>query len=345
MQNSKSVLVGVVAIVIIGLGGWQLGLFKHQKTPTELLSAAFTNFSNRSGSSAAMDLKVTLYKDATDTTGYTAGTMHIDGASSVPSGAQTSADIKAKFNISSTISPDPLGSINVDLGAEFRMIGKTFYLKVSKIPLTPFFDVSKIRDKWFLIDPVALLQESGDQSAIDRFNALFDDKGGDVKQQYLTKVTELYTQYPFMINPVFNGTQKVGDVTVKNVTFTIDKDKLASFMLEFLKYQISLDPQTKDVPSDLKKQDFDDALTYVDFGTITVGINTHDDEPYLISDTMKFASPQDDSIPRFDVSIKGTWADFNKPVTVDVPEGAQSIETLLPAFEPSTPTPKTLKTH
>jgi len=229
-----------------------------------------------------------------------------------------SADIKdmqdPKFNlkIDGTGNADDQGA---SASAEIRMNKDDVFFTLSKLdlkgaaqPIPKEFMDMYLAKWWKIAIPPEALKE---------FEANLPEYGS---QEAMTpaqqKIKDLVNNTQFFKNVKYVGAESVKDVPSFHYTADLDKDAFMAFALQ------AAQDQGKTI-ADSDKKDMQDAMQKIDF-TGNVWVTQDTGILNQVTGDIKFIStvPTD---PTGTVSISATLWDFNKPVTVEVPTGAQDF--------------------
>lgn len=322
----KGALIVVAAAVVLGLGGWKAGIFKHQATPQELLtgSMAATKAAPQGTEVVALKIKTKAEGDAAY---KEVGNVNLTVTKQ--KGA-TISDTKANIDFDGSFVADDSGSpfSKIDLGGSFRLIGKIFYLKVTKLPVLPFFDPATVKDKWFSIDAVDLARKFGGEEKAKEIETQLDAAFNNTaaKENY----SGLLAKNNFIVMPTFVGTEKIQGHTVKKISFGIDKSKLSDFVIEMVAAASATadSKQLADMPT---REELTEMLADVNVSKLVVGVSTDTHLIYSIEMNMEISGS---TMPETLALEMSATMDYDTPVSIMAPEKSDSIEKLLgPIFQ------------
>jgi len=319
-MKTKGIVLGVVILAVLGFVGYAAGMFSPHETPNQLLSASYLNKLDAGYRNANVDITLkqkseagAVYKDA--------GTFHVVAKTN---GGQTLQNASLDMTFDGTVIADDSGSpfSKIDLGGEFLVVNKLFYIKLTKLPMIPIFDPATVKDKWWSVDAVDLARRFSGEDKAKEIEAYLNSNPGNSAAD-IEKVKSLLAENNFISNPHFTETAKVDGHAVKNISFTIDKVKLASFLKEFLTYaQAKKDSTAKPVAlADIQK-----GLDMITFTPITVGASPDDHRIYTLTGGFEVLDPETQKGLMVTFSEK---MDYDTPVTITAPASSQSIEKLL----------------
>ncbi len=311
-------LVIVVLVVAAVLIGWKTGIFANAETAPQMLTQSMKMQS--SVDHVIKNFSVTM-TDKSDGGSKDLGSLTLTVGTNQ---AETVAGTTAQVVFDGTFKDDEGGPFStINIGGEFLMMGKIFYMKLTKLPMIPIFDPSTVKDQWFKIDPVALTRSFGGDEEAQKIDEQLDLMGAQSKENQ-EAIATAYDKHNFFTNPAFTGTEDVGGHKVKMISFGIDKDKLADFILEVatLVTKNNADAEAE-VPT---KAEIVELLADINFTNLTVGVGTGDHRVYTMGGTITVTDTEADMI--MEVALTGTM-DYDTPVVVTAPAKSEPIEKLL----------------
>lgn len=315
MMKMKGLVI-VVLVVAAVLVGWKTGIFANAETAPQMLTQSMKM--QGSVDHVVKNFSVTM-TDKSEGKSKELGSLTLVVGTNQ---AETVADTTAQVTFDGTFKDDEGGPFStITIGGEFLMMGKIFYMKLTKLPMIPIFDPSQVKDQWFKIDPIALTRSFGGEEEADEMEKQLDLMGAQSKENQ-EAIAAAYDKHNFFTNPAFTGTEDVGGHKVKMISFGIDKDKLADFIVD-IATAVSKDDADVEVPT---KAEIVDLLANVNFSNLTVGIGTADHRVYKMAGTINVTDVEADMA--LDVAMTGTM-DYDTPVVVTAPAKSEPIEKLL----------------
>ncbi len=213
-------------------------------------------------------------------------------------------------------------NVGLDMGAivpgmskieiETRGVAKDFYVRVKDIPQLGIYDLSFLANKWIKADLKDLEKQfSGTSSSTSTLDALESEK-----------LNKIFAKYKVIKEVKSVGSETVNSVETDKFQIVIDKEELIKFYREFYKNIGTLtDTQIEDIMTMFKNmeiQEFD----------LNLGKKDQMIYRFLLSGTFT-----DRASSKSKISLLMNFKDYNKPVTIEVPEGAKSFEEIVADFQ------------
>lgn len=320
MKHERGAVPIVIALLIafgvLGVGGFAYqknvggvaeklqGIFAPEP-PDELLAKAFENFS-----------KTTAFRFSGESSGRVGDTGGPSGLKTPRAVASTSAEVTFDGAVdlgtsvfTGTFAFDVRGAKPFRLAVEARKIASTTYLLISEAPK----EFAYFSGQWVSIDLESTAKKYGQERAAERVSA------ADMKRvrEFFAKARE----YKVFKTVEEFPEEEVGGVVTRHIRFTFDKPALEKLIREF-----SAEPFDADEEAALRH-----SLARIDFSVNDVWVGKRDRMPYrfTVRYMEKWAAP--DSPPTEPFSFDVFFSDFNRPVEVEVPPSAKTLEEVLQA--------------
>jgi len=234
--------------------------------------------------------------------------------------AEGQSDVKDTKNVKFSIKLDAQSKIGnetaEETSTEFRFLSNMFYLKVDKVPqsVNDYLDLTPWLGKWFKFDMKEINEATGE-----------DLESNTLSDEQVQKIQKIYLQNQFVKVDKNTKMERVNGAMTFRYNYSLDKDKLKSFITEANKAMPKPESETS------LKYTLDEVDNMPDItGQIWAGI--FDSYPYKFN--INFATKPEELLPfdgqfKFEASLK----DFNKPVNIEEPKDAQSFEELMAEIE------------
>jgi hypothetical protein len=227
-----------------------------------------------------------------------------------------------KGSFSFNINTDALGALgqgNFAFGLEIRTIDKIVYVKLSNVPNLGFFDLSAVANQWIKIDTEALKKQFG----LEKLEAQV--KEAQKKQELSPEQMKL--KIAVQLAKIFKITEKLPSEKIEGVNtyhykFIIDKEGIKNLFIE-----ISKIVQDKTLTEE-ELADFDKSLELIELPEGEIWIGKNDLLPYKIS-LSSIIKETDKSKISGKVSFTQLFKNFNKPVQIEIPTPAKTLEEVL----------------
>ena len=216
----------------------------------------------------------------------------------------------------------------IDAGIAVRAIDGVLYLNLTKGPDLGFFSLKPFENRWIsipMIDKEGKLNSANPLLSVSPVNSSFLNSLTDEQKQHITDIVKKAS----LIKITKKHLPEIVDGVISyHISFDIDKVGVVSFLTELTDYMKSLDKSNDALaglsPADISKSL--DAISSFD-GGLWVGILDKLPHKMVISSTIiNPEKPEDGNVKIFATLL---YKDWNKPITVDVPESSTTIEELV----------------
>ncbi len=326
MQNLIRSLIIIVVVGAVGFGLYVGGVFKPDLTAPELLAVALEKSSEITSARYIADISATNFNAGTGGMHIdNFFTFHLDGVRNYPG---TVDGFQAQYAVSLSGTPRPDFPFAMD--GNVRFIGKDLYFQMSnaEAPNMPE-EVELVKNMWFSMNLVELVEKYGDEqlqmAMKEAFGPDAEKKGAEEKE----KLTAIYKAHPFAINPSYAGIGKVGDADVRLISFEINKNVLADFIVAYqghLREKAGL-TSLEDSADVVTSTDVMVILNDITFKELIFKIGTRDHHFRGMSAKMYIAVAEDGSTG--DVAFTVDIPELNQPVSVTAPDSFMPIDSLL----------------
>ncbi len=241
-------------------------------------------------------------------------------------------NIKFNNNMSSKIG-------DIELGADIRMINESLYLSLTKAPELGFFSLKPLENKWIVItqDGTSNLANNPILGSIP-LTMYPSDKLTDEQTE---KIMELVKNAKIVKITKKHLPQIIDGSLAYHFDFELDKQGIISFIKELRSYIITIDASSSDNIPEINDEDLNKGLSYINNFKGEIWVGVFNELPYKISTNFKVIDPDNKDKGFSLVSADISYHEWNKPVSVEVPTGAVSIEEMLKSvfggFSNSTP--------
>jgi len=332
MSPSKMpIIVGVAAVVLILLGAGSAYAYYSATAPEKITAKMMKAFSGIKSSEWTGDFKVemTTLKNAANAGELEAiapeAPSMVTAEFKLNGGADEhdSNSLKAYFDLDGSFKGLPIGDFSIGLAG--RTLGTTTYLRLTKSPnlamINAFFDLKKIENKWI---SASMKDAKGVQSMVGIDAA--DVATGSSTDRQLTKEQEERIRQEVQNRRFLKLTKKLGTETIEGVStqhFQYELDKAETVLFVKNVYEIV---EEKAMPAqdvaDLER-DLSEIVSF--FGEACIGKS--DSLLYRLTVNVDFRNEAEKSSGKVTATLN--FKNYNKPLTIEVPAGAQSIESLM----------------
>ncbi len=287
----------------------------------------FSKISDSSKNNKTVKFEANLNIDATN--------MKIpEGSFSLGSSDAKTADLNmtGAFDMSDSTKPKFDSSYlfkmgKIDAGIAIRMIDGSLYFNFIKAPDLGFFSLKPFENRWVSV-PVKT-----QDGKLDTTNPLLAASPIDtnifsnITDEQKTELANIMKKANFIKLTKKNLPQMVDGAISYHLSFDIDKVALISFMTELTNFMKSID-KSNDSLATLEPTDYSKSLDSISSfsGELWVGIFDNLPHKIIINSTIiNPEKPEDGSVKLF---LTILYKDWNKPITVEVPAKAVTVEEL-----------------
>ncbi len=307
--KKKGLIIGIIAGALLLVGGAAAYYFAYMvpNKPENVLKSALVNtFSKDKVTSLSFEGNATVTEKESDTK----FSMDFSGG----------GDQDGKLTFTSSIDAT-VTNVTVD----FRSVdGKTYYAKVGGLAGLPELMaqsgnevaamyaplLSAINDQWYEINQSFIEQITGKSSVTPTLS--------DADRQ---KIAKAYEDNPFLSVKETLADEKIAGVDSHHYKVVIDGPKLQAFVSAVEAAKLENTGLTPEMLTSLK-----DGINGVNFANYPVDVWVAKDSKLF---TQFAFSAQNDEVA---ATLRLTLKDYNKPITVEKPEGAKSILEVLNSF-------------
>lgn len=235
---------------------------------------------------------------------------------------------KAQVSLDMRVDASPEGKFAV--GVETRLIGEDIYAKLTRFefdPAIPFIDgiILLLRDQWFKVDRKSLEELNGYSGAFTPGASQFSDEElkrleDALRNARIIRVTQT------LPNDTIEGAKTF------HYKFALNTEGLRSYMVEIMNVMEAKNASNEElsqIKALLESEAFNEVLDMIVEGFMgDIWIGKKDFFPYRVSAgfALKDAESQKEAAI---ISFLFNMKDFNKPVSVEAPADAKSLEALL----------------
>jgi hypothetical protein len=216
--------------------------------------------------------------------------------------------------------------------ADVRFLNNIFYVRATKLPPIPLIDPATIANKWFSIDFMSLLKQYGNQAQSSQFLSTLN-ASSKMPAEFYEKEMALAQQTGVVSSVTAKGSEKIGSTDTRVYAIGINVSKISDFMNQFTDLYNSYLP--KDA-TPMVKHEFTqaekDSLANVSVNNVQVWIGKNDYLPYRVTANVTSTIPETtgtNSSGTVAFSFVINTSDYNKQVTVAMPEASTPIEQFL----------------
>jgi len=203
--------------------------------------------------------------------------------------------------------------------AELRGFDDILYAKLKEIPTLGFFDASSYKDKWVYFDIKTSLSPNND--FLMNYNALDFSEEDQKKFEEITKSASIAKILEK------KGAESIREVLTYKYTFDLDQAGINAYALK-VKELIDSRPEKSEVSPAFDPATINDTLNNIKNFKGEVWIGKKDKLPYKSAISFLFdETATNPEIPyTTDISMTILMSDWNKPIVVERPEGAQDLK-------------------
>lgn len=327
-KNRMPLLIGIIAILVLLVGGLSYAYYAGYFTPLEKTTAqAFESM--YSAKSASFDITATI-----DTSG--AGKSTAEGLASLSGGApvnKVSVTAKGMYDLSdannqkiaTTISVGA-GSANID--AELRYLNKTLYAQLTKIPATTLIPtLSSFTNKWIALPPegdTGALSETPIASLPGIDSKIFSSLTTEQKSH----LYNLARNSQFITVTKKESPESINGKLAYHFYFDLDKKGITQYLNQAESYIHEIGK------NDSRLSSFDAASGIKELDTIQnfVGeawINKTDKLLAKTNINFSIVSMNNNEQSTIKVGVIGIFDKWNEPVMVAAPESSKTLEEIM----------------
>ncbi len=337
-KKKTGIIVAVGAGIVLIAGGAGAAYWHSQMlSPEAVVATAMNNIAAVKTYKQDSVLKLNIY--STDLNNLSASGMMMDDAmaattaSTTPEHAEVTVTTQSVSDISNTssIKMNSVFNVNADagdnklaLGAEIRVVGKTFYAQLTNAPTLGFFSLKPLENQWVKIDPTALAKQFGDSDVETKLAAV------QASPQFTVEQKEQLKQ-AFFESGVATITSKLTSESLDGQSmyhygYLIHKENLRSFV-----QKVNAIVQ-KDAP--LTEEDwkqFEETISKIEQPAGEIWIGKKDLLPHRLMIAVKSITKEGQNNSGSGV-MTINMKDFNAPVTVEAPASSKNIEDLVSEY-------------
>lgn len=215
----------------------------------------------------------------------------------------------------------------IELGADVRMINKSLYLSFTKAPELGFFSLKTIENKWVVI------KQNESSNLVN--NPLLGSMplnmypSNNFTEERSEKIMELLKNAKIVKITKKHFPQMIDGNLAYHFDFELDRQGIISFITELRSYIITIDASSSGGIPEINDEDLNKIISYIDNFKGEIWVGVFNKLPYKISTNFNVIDPDDLNKGFSFVSADISYSEWNKPVSVEVPNGAVSIEEML----------------
>lgn len=322
--HQKGLLVTIIVIVValfVGGGAWAYVTFFSQPSPEEVLASMQTSMAELDSYSYNTELNLDLTVPEEELQAAAAFLPITSGKFTIGiAGSAYMQDEKEFADAKISISNEGTELFNF----EERILDSKIFYKVNSINvplLNLFVNTNKLTQNWLTIDINEVIDTLGDdQELLSEFDFQ------ETRNQFMA-LEDKYAQKEFFILKEVYENEKINDVATYHYLVDIKKETFNELITDVFDIIIDEDPTVGE--NDL--QEFKDMYNDITIPSFDLWIGKKDFNLYKartqltfrdlgISEVNEVFEPQDM------MSIEMMFSNFNKPVTIEEPENAKTIE-------------------
>jgi len=332
----KLLMVLIIVVVLGGVGYFVAGQYINlpwnplRPAPTTVIDKMTTNMKTVKSSHTAIKGEV----DALDANKASLGKLSLD--INGDSDMTDANNPKANFTFSTSVTLPGAASSLADASIRATIIGNTFYIKINsiKIPtnyLSPSIDISQFAGKWLKIDQnsiTALAQAQGQAIALPQTgnSALTKQIQDLISSENMLSVTKQLAD------------QTVSGQSTYHCLITISKDKLKDLVTKIMALlQTQNSASSNSLAINIAGAFVNSFVDAVGDINMEMWIGKKDYLLYRsnVDKTIDLSKIYPGANRQLEIKLDTVNSNFNKPATIQAPEGAQKIEdAVLPLLKP-----------
>jgi len=317
-------IAGAVAVLASGL--WDPLWNPFQPSADKVVAQALKNMETLQ----TVHMKADVNMDIMGSSAEESGSFNFVIEGDADNSDQANPKSQTNFNVSASVQ-----GMNLLLGGESRTVDKVLYFKVDTIPmpLTLYFskmglNIDSWREKWIKFDPKELGMSIGASS--------------EKKKQFEKEIQQLLVNEPIFHSKKRLPGDKINGKDTYHYLMAIDKESLKQFLdkLPALIKKYNIIPGYQE-PSEKEKQKsfkaIDDVFEKTGGIDFEIWISKKDRLVDKIAfnkifDSVDFEQDKAGSQGKIKIDLELLYSNFNQPVEIKAPEGAQSIIEMLMPF-------------
>jgi hypothetical protein len=337
MNNKEKIVLAIVAVAVIA--GAALAATGVISLP-ESATTVFQKMAQARTSITSAETDVKVIADITDTTQDKSAHVAFD-----LNGVGTKSATGAAADTHFTLSGSEAGGTELALAGDIRFLDSLLYVRATQLPPIPIIDPKLIMNKWFMIDPVAMYKEFGNEALAAQFQTEMS-ASSHMPAEFYTKAYALAMSEGVVTNIAPKGDQMIGGVSVKVFSMTFNVSKLYTFVPKYIDLYNTyattqgLTPLKQAAQTDEEKAMFQEMQSQVSVDNVTVAIGKHDYLPYHATATIHLMNLGGNNPVagktvvasggvNGTVTVEATYSNYNKPATVEKPTDAVPLEQFL----------------
>ncbi len=237
------------------------------------------------------------------------------------------------------------GDLSYQVDVEALKKDANYYIRINKMPSLPFIPFANYKGQWIEITPQAASSSAATPGQYNEFSYLAANISGteaDYKKNRadlaaalmnLARLADKDNLTSFKTNPV---RETVDGRDLYRYQLTISKDAIIPFYKDVLAdpstYQKLGVTQDQGLLDYLQSKEFDDIFAYMESNTYLTLWTDRDGFPAILEYRLRVVPP-DTAVQlkdkQVDISLKLTFSDINKSVTIETPTDAKPVETVI----------------
>lgn len=315
--------IGLGAVVFVAGGAWAFTYY-YLQAPERVLAQAFQNASSVRSLAWKFEANFNITSSPSalafplgGTTGASAATFAISGSGSVDSA--TGQDRKGAGSVQLSYIQ---GQQKMTVAIEARSIGKVSYVKLTEVPNLGIIDLAPIKDQWLKLDPVELAKDFMLAGEIPDLG-----ETGLTPEQVAQVSAALKETQPIQVVERL-AKEDVGAETSYHYRAVLVPGKLKDFLLKVVPIV------TKKSITSSEAQELDDAFqknaAELEQINVELWVGTKDKLVHQVRVSAPAREHEGEKIGEFKVTL--TLSDFNKPVQIEAPAEAISLQDFIGSF-------------
>lgn len=213
----------------------------------------------------------------------------------------------------------------IEAGINIRSINDSIYLNLTKGPNLGFFSLVPFENKWINIsmkDKEGKLNTNNPLFSVSPIDSVLINGMTEEQKQHITDITK--TASFIKITKKHLPEMMDGSLSY-HISFDLDKEGAVSYFKEVTDYLKSIDKNNTALSS-LDTADYDKLMKAINNFKGELWLGIFDNLPHKIlidGDIINPEKPEDGSIK---VNMSVVYKDWNKPVTIEAPSNAMTIE-------------------
>jgi hypothetical protein len=322
-MNQKVILIGITLLlsfftalqVLLMTHIWDPSWNPYRSSPEQLLLEAFQNLESVESAKTTVLVAATLTQDAVEI---------FKGSISVSSNNQTiNEQVIGEGIITGELK---LEGVTIEFDAEYRVVGDKVFFKINTFPFLSYIqavagiDLSDASNQWIVVDTEDIVSEESEIEDTELQNRL-----KEIALQLLNE-NKLITNIRFLPNEPIEGTP------TDHIGLTIEKEALIQLVRLGMKKREEKNDGAASFFAEAAKESLQETLDAVGDISVELWIGKKDTLPRRVriakdintKDLVSDINPQIDGV--ISVLFQIDITDYNRPIRVDTPENAKTIE-------------------